>query len=299
MIPFFSVVIPLYNKEKFIDATLKTVLDQSFSDFEIIIINDGSTDNSLNIVEQIKDKRIRLYSNENIGLPSTRNYGIHKAKSDFMAFLDADDLWREDYLETIHKLILTYKDFSAFATGYKTLTPKSTADLSVTKFSLNHIKHICNYLDMLNSNISPSSLVVNKKVFKEIGYFDESVNYGEDEDFYIRLLKKYDFVIYESPKIYYRILFENQMTSPNANFKKVIPDFNKYLNNENCEDLKPYLDFIHFKLVVLFKMEKNNKLVTLYKEKIDPANLSNIQSIKYHLPIPIFYLLKKIYLKTF
>ncbi|XMO87152.1 glycosyltransferase family A protein [Algibacter sp. AS12] len=296
MTHFFSVIIPLYNKENYIADTLNSVLTQTFQDFEIIIINDGSTDNSLNIVEQIKDRRIKIFSNKNRGLSYTRNYGIHRAKSDFVAFLDADDLWMEDYLETAHKLILSFKDYNAFVTNYKILTPKSIINLGRSELSLNYVKPISNYRGMLNSKISPSSVVLNKNVFKDVGYFEENVNYGEDEDFYIRLLKQYNFLTYESPKIYYRILFENQMTSPNVNFKKIIPDFGKYLTVENHEDLKPYLDFIYFKLVVLFKMERNYERVKYYKKKIEVSNLSFTRKVKYYLPIPVFYYLKSIYI---
>src|SRR6056300_1045134 len=100
--PYFSVVIPLYNKEKFIEDTLKSVLNQTFNDFEVIIVNDGSSDNSLSIVEQFKSEKIRLFTNKNRGLSYTRNFGIKKAKSQYIGFLDADDLWENDFLETVY-----------------------------------------------------------------------------------------------------------------------------------------------------------------------------------------------------
>ncbi len=298
MIPFFSIVIPLYNKEKYVLDTLKSVFNQTFRNFEVIIINDGSTDKSLEIISTVKDDRLHIYNQKNVGLSATRNFGIKNANTEYIAFLDADDLWMEDYLETINKLILSFKDQSVFAADFKILTSGQTANLKSTRFSSNHLTTITNYSGLAKSKISFSSLVINKKVFEEIGYFDEGINYGEDEDFHIRCFEKNDLVIYKLSKTYYRVGFENQMTNPNSNLKRVIPNFNDYLNSNNYKDLKPYLDFIHYKLVVLFKMERNHDLVKFYKQKIDTKNLELTQKIKYHLPIEMFYFFKSIYLNV-
>lgn len=93
-----SVVIPLYNKATSITSTIQSVLAQSYPYFEIVIIDDGSTDNSVQIVKLIDDKRIRLISKQNGGVSSARNYGIRMAKYEYLAFLDADDYWEPSYL---------------------------------------------------------------------------------------------------------------------------------------------------------------------------------------------------------
>ena len=98
MTPFFSIVIPLYNKEPFIEKTIQSVLDQTFKDFEIIIINDGSTDKSLGEVECLNDERISIFTIINQGVSHARNHGIHKAKGHYIAFLDADDYWESEFL---------------------------------------------------------------------------------------------------------------------------------------------------------------------------------------------------------
>ena len=87
--PVFSIIIPLYNKEKYIQNTIESALHQTFTDFEIIVVNDGSTDSSLAIVEQIEDSRIKIFSTKNGGVSKARNYGIEKAQSDLIAFLDS------------------------------------------------------------------------------------------------------------------------------------------------------------------------------------------------------------------
>ena len=99
-----SVVIPLYNKEKSIASTLRTVLNQTFSDYEIVIVNDGSTDGSVEEIEKVQDDRIRLVHQPNAGVSAARNRGIEEAKGELNAFLDADDEWKPDYLATQYHL---------------------------------------------------------------------------------------------------------------------------------------------------------------------------------------------------
>ena len=90
-----SVVIPLYNKEKYIKRAIESVLNQTFQKFEIIVVNDGSTDKSAEIVQNIKDPRIRLINQKNAGVSAARNRGIQEAKYEYIAFLDADDFWEK------------------------------------------------------------------------------------------------------------------------------------------------------------------------------------------------------------
>ena len=113
--PLKSVIIPLYNKEQFIEATLLSVLNQTFSDYEIIIINDGSTDKSVrNATKALKGyNNYSLITQDNKGLSATRNIGISRAKGDIIALLDADDLWDRKYLEEIKELYLKYPGYKA------------------------------------------------------------------------------------------------------------------------------------------------------------------------------------------
>ena len=90
--PVISVVIPVYNKEKFIENTICSVLNQTLSDFELIIVNDSSTDKSLSIIDSIKDKLIKTYTIKNSGVSKSRNYGVEKSSANLIAFLYADDL---------------------------------------------------------------------------------------------------------------------------------------------------------------------------------------------------------------
>ena len=112
--PFFSIVIPLYNKANFILATLKSVSDQTFENYEIIVINDGSTDESLSKIEALKLPKLSIHTQENKGLSAARNRGVTLARGQYVALLDADDIWKPTYLKSMFKLIENYPNHQIF-----------------------------------------------------------------------------------------------------------------------------------------------------------------------------------------
>ena len=114
-----SIVIPLYNKKDQVSNTIATVLAQTYQDFEVIIVNDGSTDDSVAEVEKVQDSRIRLIHQQNAGVSVARNRGIEASKGDLIAFLDADDEWNPGYLESQYQLFRKYPDCSVFACNYE------------------------------------------------------------------------------------------------------------------------------------------------------------------------------------
>ena len=114
----FSVVIPLYNKEHYIEATIRSVLSQTCQDFEVIVVDDGSKDNSLALARKYESDRVRVIAQENQGVSVARNTGIENARGKFIAFLDADDEWQENYLATIHGLTDQYPESDIFVTAY-------------------------------------------------------------------------------------------------------------------------------------------------------------------------------------
>ena len=114
-----SVVIPLYNKEGQIAHTLQSVFTQTFQNFEIVIVDDGSTDNSVEEVEKFDDSRIRLIHQTNAGVSAARNRGIEEASGELIAFLDADDVWMPEYLATQYGLYQKYPECSVYACNYE------------------------------------------------------------------------------------------------------------------------------------------------------------------------------------
>jgi len=296
MRPFFSVIIPLYNKEELIHETISSVLNQTYKNFEIIVVNDGSTDNSLKVVNDISDPRINVLEQENLELSQARNNGVKISKYDYIAFLDADDLWCSNYLECICNLIYEYNNSYVFATKSKPWYKKHIPNLLCNSSEVKSYRLISDCFKIRENIFSYSSIVFHKQVFNKIGFFNPDVTFGEEEDLTIRLFLNYDLAYSNNGLVYYRKGLKNQLTTPNSKFQKIIPDYNKYLNDKNRSSLSPYLDFIHFKLVVLFKMERNYDLVKFYKQKISAKNLTFIQKIKFYLPINVFYSIKSMYI---
>jgi len=188
-----SVVIPLYNKELYIKDTILKVLNQTFERFEIIVINDGSTDFSAYIVEKIEDPRIRIVHKNNGGVSSARNLGIEKAIFPYIAFLDADDSWMPNHLEEIISLIKAYgNQADVFVTNFANKYPngKWVINRNYKKYKQFLIK---NYFKttFFKPIIHTSCVCVSKKALLEIGMFDTRFSNGEDIDLWVRLAKKY------------------------------------------------------------------------------------------------------------
>ncbi len=114
----FSVVIPLYNKEHYIEKTIQSVLEQTCTDYEVLVVDDGSGDGSLAAARRFESDRVRIIPQENQGVSVARNTGILNAKGEYICFLDADDEWRPDYLETINSLTEAYPESAIFVTAY-------------------------------------------------------------------------------------------------------------------------------------------------------------------------------------
>lgn len=115
----YSVIIPLYNKEKYIERTLKSVLKQTFEDYEVIVVDDGSTDNSLECARKIQSNKVKIVCQKNAGVAIARNTGIENSSGEYIAFLDADDEWYPNYLETIDNLTIKYPQSAIYVTAYR------------------------------------------------------------------------------------------------------------------------------------------------------------------------------------
>lgn len=183
--PKISVVIPLYNKEKSIASTLRTVLNQTFSDYEIVIVNDGSTDGSVEEIEKVQDDRIRLVHQPNAGVSAARNRGIEEAKGDLIAFLDADDEWKPEYLATQYHLFQKYPECSVFACNYefRDVSGKVTPTLIHKLPFVGEDGILSNYFEVASCSHPPlwtSAVMVKKQAMQAIGGFPVGVTSGED-----------------------------------------------------------------------------------------------------------------------
>lgn len=179
-----SIVIPLYNKEKQIRKTLETVFNQTFQEYEIVIVNDGSTDRSFEIIKLFSDSRIRLIEQDNQGVSAARNRGIKEAKFDYIALLDADDEWKPEYLESQVDLIHSFPECSVFASAYELKYKNKIEKIILNKIPFSGEKGILsNYFEVATYSHPPlwtSAIVAKKEAYLFIGGFPEGVIEGED-----------------------------------------------------------------------------------------------------------------------
>lgn len=185
MVPVMSVIIPLYNKSSVIGDTLRSVLGQTFQDFEIIIVNDGSTDNSVEVVKEFADKRIRIVEQQNQGVSAARNKGIEYAQADYIAFLDADDLWDKEYLMSQYEQIRNFPDCSVYGAKYRMqIGSEAPKDIKINSLPFNNECGIMdNYFHVAALSHPPlwtSSLVVKKEAIQSVGNFPVGIKSGED-----------------------------------------------------------------------------------------------------------------------
>lgn len=281
---FFSIIIPLYNKRNFIKQTIQSVLNQNFTDFEILIINDGSTDKSELEVIKFKDSRIRLLNQNNQGVAAARNEGLKVAIGNYICFLDADDLWKPDFLETFRKYSTLLPNQNVFSCRFEIETSHKTF---IPKYSIKKTNdfEIVNYFSasFKESVLWTSSAAFKKSVFDEVGIFDAGLKCSEDTDLWIRIGLKYDVVFIW--QIVSRYCFDSKSISRNLNYGLENRTYNKYKYLEQTNsDLKKFLDLNRYSQAIKYKILNNKKDFELYKTAITLKNLSIKKQIILFLP---------------
>ncbi len=294
--PTFSIVIPVFNKEKFVAKTVESVLNQTFSDYEIIVINDGSTDASENIIQQFNDNRIRYFSKKNEGVAVARNFGIEKASADFICFLDADDYWFPRFLETMNQYIQKLPEQKVFACAIEIETKKKSfaATYSIDKKS---DYEIVNFFEASQKEcvLWTSSVAIHKSVFEKVGHFDTKIKHGEDTELWIRIGLEYPIVFIN--KVLARYVFDVDSISRKWNYFFEAYTFDKYaLQEKNNPKLKQYLDLNRFSAVIKCHLNGDWKTANAIYTQIDLKNLSKKKRIFLQLPPIVLKLLLKLQL---
>ncbi len=189
MKPAFSVIIPLYNKEREIETTLRSVLAQSYPAAEIVVVNDGSTDRSAEIVRGIGSPLVRLVDQPNAGECAARNRGIREARSEWVALLDADDRWHPEFLAEIAAMIAEWPDCGAYCTGFDIVN----AEGSHPAPGLAERGIVANFFrDSAHRYVTTSSTVaMPRRVFDEVGGFPEGMKIAGDLYMWIKLARRY------------------------------------------------------------------------------------------------------------
>jgi len=191
-----SVVIPTYNRPEFTQKAVKSVLDQTFKDFELIVIDDGSTDNTKEVIRKFDDKRIKYYFQFNRGPGPARNFGIQKSTAPYIAFLDSDDVWAPEKLEIQLKEMEKHSEYLLSHTeeiwykGERLIKPlkihrKKAGD--IFKWSL----RLC--------SISMSTVVIKKELIDRVGLFDKDLEVCEDYDYWLRVTARLPVLLIDKP----------------------------------------------------------------------------------------------------
>ncbi len=187
----FSVIMPVYNKEHLVAASIESVLNQTYPQFELICVDDGSKDNSLQVIQSFKDNRIQVISQENGGESVARNRGIKAARNEYIAFLDSDDLWLPDYLEKMNNLIDYYPDADVFGCSYlHTLVEEGTLEKAIAEKKNNTDIYIENYFDFVlnhEQSLTASTTTLRKKVLAKVGEFPIGLRNWVDLDLWARV----------------------------------------------------------------------------------------------------------------
>lgn len=299
--PKISVIIPLFNKSLTISKTLNAALKQTFSDFEIIIVNDGSTDDSLQIIKAFEDYRISIFTQENKGVSLARNYGIQKSAGTYIAFLDADDLWLPNHLELLFDLIQRFPDAGIYASRY---IYKVAENKFIANTFLNLPENYSGivpdffYSSIRNRIALTSAVLVPKVIFDKIGVFNPEIYSVEDLDLWIRIALKFPVAITNTVTVEYNAMDNSSISKLDIHDKKLI-DLSKFQKEEEKnKSLKAFLDVNRMDYALKFKISGDLKSSKEYYDTIAKENITLKNWIVYHLPrwiqLPLLKFKKKL-----
>lgn len=288
---FFSVVVPLYNKVNHIENTIKSILNQTFTDFEIIIINDGSTDKSEAVVSDFNDDRIRIYNQTNQGVSIARNFGIEKAKGKLIAFLDADDFWFPNHLEELANLYYAFPNCGIFCSRYKIKTTKHHFQIPYFNRIESSFRGIVE--DYFFSNMPfritwTSCLAIPKEILEKNGGFTPTTTNGQDLELWTKIGIKYPVAITNKITAIYNYNIPNSLAKNNIG-SMTLMNFNQFkISEQQNPSLKKFLD--------LYRIEYGIRYYTFgYKDKmkfyLQDVNRQNLNfKIRFLLILPSFSL---------
>ncbi len=225
----FSVVVPLYNKAPFILETVQSVLNQLDVDFELLVINDGSTDGSLDQISGITDDRLKVFTIPHSGVSVARNTGIAESRFEWIAFLDADDWWDPSFLKEIAVVIDRHPDNCIFAGGRSRVFDSGAERYTHALLPEEGQTGTVNYYEVIEKYLPPlnaSNAVIKKSLLEEVGLFKPGQSRHEDHDLWFRLCARYDVVFVNKPLSFYRKTKKAQASQDVMS----VPDFLSYLD---------------------------------------------------------------------
>lgn len=284
MKPQISIILPSYNYERYITKAIDSIISQTFTNWELIVIDDGSKDESVNLIKQYKDKRVILLTQKNSGVSKTLNRGLRISQGQYICLLDADDKFHKEKLQDQINLLKS---------GYDIVTSKVEAinenGLTLPDDSFNQTWNSFNPSDIYGKEViskfieknylCKSSVMIRKSLFKKYGLFNESLITAYDLDLWLRFLQSAKIARHEKVLTYYRWHGENETTTNNPRIRiELLLVLDKFLEHQlkgsSEEQYKKYSNSLRSCIegnnllnayITLQFIKSNNKLDDIYK----------------------------------
>lgn len=275
MNPLISVIIPMYNRENTINRAIDSVLEQSYGNVEIIVVDDASTDGSINQLKKYKEKVKVISLEENHGAGYARNVGVDFADGEYVAFQDSDDCWYKNKLEIQMKYMLDNRYIACFCPYIRYSIDKRVSIVPSNKiFSYEQIEDSLKKILTSTNIIGTPTLVIKKSVFMEIGKFDISLSKNEDYEFAIRLIKNYDIGFVSEPLMEAYLQEENSITLNNDDWDAEIKILNKHHDFLDLEsNILRYCQSHYFEENENVRYDRIDEISRIVNKNIDVRNI--------------------------
>lgn len=303
----FSVIIPLFNKAPYIEKALRSVLAQTFTDYELIVVDDGSQDDSANVAEKVLSESVirqKLIRQDNAGVSCARNRGVANSQGEYLCFLDADDWWAPSFLAEMSTLIDEYPKAGIYGTGYTIVNERKhktrKAPVGVESgFEKGYINYCQVYAKTLAMPLTSISVAIPRGVFDEMKGFPAGIKLGEDFLLWMRIALKYPVAFLNKPLAYYNQDVDShwravaRLHEPRVHMlwnlgfleveEKNNPDFKQLIDDLRTFSLLPYL------LSKQYRKDAQQELA-----KVDWSKQSSRTARLYQMPLPLLILRQRI-----
>ena len=289
----FSVIIPLYNKAPYIKKALNSVLEQTFRDFELIIVDDGSSDDSYAVAKEVLDEfngNCKLIHQENAGVSTARNNGVAATCGEYLCFLDADDWWAPNYLERMDRFINEYPEAGIYGANYF-YVKNGRQSICVTTAETGYINYCKVYAEKLEMPLWTGATCLPRSVFFEMGGFEPHLKLGEDFCLWIKIALKYKVAFLNEALSYY---FQDSDASWRLVGKLHNPKVHMLWNLQDLEDeetinpdYKALIDHLRiYNLLPYYLSEQYRDAAKRELAKVDWLRQPKQTQILYKTPVP-------------
>lgn len=250
-----SIIVPIYNASKYLEKCLDSLINQTKKELEFILINDGSTDNSEEIIKKYKDKRIKYFKNENRGIGKTRNFGIEKSSGKYLMFLDSDDYLETNACEVLYEKV-EKESLDLLVFDYYRVEKTSTEEVKIPSFKTSNIKENKDLL--LNINLGPCNKIYKSDLIKNNNIkFDEKLKY-EDTLFVIKTIYNAKKVAKLDQVLHYYVIHEKSQTTVRDervfDILKMIDKIRMYLKSD--KEVKETVDKLTIKILTNYTIQQ-------------------------------------------